>query len=39
MMLNTAMTEHDPNEVLDLYFLQCSVKVTCATLAMTAEIR
>ena len=28
MMLNTGMIERDPNEVLDLYFRQCSVNVT-----------
>ena len=36
MMLNTAMIERDPNEVLDLYFRQCSVNVTCADLAIMA---
>jgi glutaminase len=36
MMLNTAMIERDPNEVLDLYFRQCSVKVTCCDLAIMA---
>jgi glutaminase len=36
MMLNTAMIEHDPNEVLDLYFRQCSVNVTCGDLAIMA---
>jgi glutaminase len=36
MMLNTAMLERDPNEVLDLYFRQCSVKVTARDLAIMA---
>jgi glutaminase len=36
MMLNTAMIERDPNEVLDVYFRQCSVSVTCKDLAIMA---
>ncbi len=36
MMLNTAMIERDPNEVLDLYFRQCSVNVTACDLAVMA---
>jgi glutaminase len=36
MMLNTAMISRDPNEVLDLYFRQCSVNVTCRDLAIMA---
>jgi len=36
MMLNTAMIERDPNEVLDLYFRQCSVNVSCCDLAIMA---
>jgi glutaminase len=36
MMLNAAMIERDPNEVLDLYFRQCSVNVTCSDLAIMA---
>jgi glutaminase len=36
MMLNTAMIERNPNEVLDLYFRQCSVNVTCRDLAIMA---
>ena len=36
MMLNTAMIERDPNEVLDLYFRQCSVNVTCRDLSIMA---
>jgi glutaminase len=36
MMLNTAMITRDPLEVLDLYFRQCSVKVTCRDLAVMA---
>lgn len=36
MMLNTAMLERDPAEVLDLYFRQCSVNVTARDLAIMA---
>ena len=36
MMLNFGMIERDPNEVLDLYFRQCSVNVTCRDLAIMA---
>lgn len=36
MMLNTGMIRHDPNDVLDLYFRQCSVAVTCRDLAVMA---
>lgn len=36
MMLNTGMIKHDPNEVLDLYFRQCSVNVTTRDLAVMA---
>ena len=36
MMLNTGMIRRDPNEVLDLYFRQCSVNVTCRDLAIMA---
>lgn len=36
MMLNTGMISRDPNEVLDLYFRQCSVKVTARDLAIMA---
>jgi glutaminase len=36
MMLNTAMIDRDPNEVLDLYFRQCSVEVTACDLAIMA---
>ena len=36
MMLNTGMITRDPNEVLDLYFRQCSVNVTCRDLAIMA---
>jgi glutaminase len=36
MMLNSAMIERDPNEVLDLYFRQCSVNVTASDLAIMA---
>jgi glutaminase len=34
LMLNTGMIRRDPNEVLDLYFRQCSVEVTCRDLAV-----
>lgn len=36
MMMNTGMIERDPIEALDLYFRQCSIKVTCRDLAMMA---
>jgi glutaminase len=36
MMLNTGMILRDPNEVLDLYFRQCSVSVSCRDLAIMA---
>ncbi len=36
MMLNTGMIKRDPNDVLDLYFRQCSVKVTARDLAIMA---
>ena len=36
MMLNTGMIKRDPNEVLDLYFRQCSVNVTARDLAIMA---
>jgi glutaminase len=36
MMLNTGMIKRDPNEVLDLYFRQCSVNVTTRDLAVMA---
>ena len=36
MMLNTGMIERDPAEVLDLYFRQCSINVTCRDLAIMA---
>jgi glutaminase len=36
MMLNTAMIEGEPEEVLELYFRQCSVAVTCNDLAIMA---
>ena len=36
MMLNTGMIRRDPNEVLDLYFRQCSVDVTTRDLAIMA---
>jgi glutaminase len=36
MMLNTGMIRRDPNEVLDVYFRQCSVSVTARDLAIMA---
>ena len=36
MMLNTGMIKRDPNDVLDLYFRQCSVNVTTCDLAIMA---
>ena len=36
MMLNTGMIEKDPEQVLDLYFRQCSVNVTASDLATMA---
>jgi glutaminase len=36
MMLNTGMIKRDPNEVLDLYFRQCSVSLTARDLAIMA---
>lgn len=34
LMLNTGMIERDPEEVLDLYFQQCALKVTTEDLAL-----
>jgi glutaminase len=36
LMLNTGMIRRDPNEVLDVYFRQCSVSVTARDLAIMA---
>jgi glutaminase len=36
MMLNSGMIRRDPNEVLDVYFRQCSVSVTARDLAVMA---
>jgi glutaminase len=36
MMLNTGMIEHSPETVLDFYFRQCSVNVTCDDMAVMA---
>ncbi len=36
MMLNGGMISGDPNEVLDVYFAQCSIEVTCRDLAVMA---
>ena len=34
LMLNSGMIARDPEEVLDLYFRQCAITVTCADLAV-----
>lgn len=34
MMLNTGMIRRPPEEILDIYFRQCAVKVTCIDLAV-----
>ncbi|MEN0000978.1 MAG: glutaminase A [Pseudomonadota bacterium] len=36
MMLNTGMIDHAPEIVLDFYFRQCSVTVTCQDMAIMA---
>ncbi len=36
LMLNSGMLEGEPAAVLDLYFKQCSVRVTCGDLAVMA---
>ena len=36
MMLNSGMIRGAPEEILDIYFRQCSVNVTCADLAVMA---
>lgn len=36
MMLNAGMITGQPDEVLDVYFSQCSIEVTCRDLAMMA---
>ncbi len=36
MMLNSGMIKRDPEEILDLYFQQCSINVTASDLAMMA---
>jgi glutaminase len=36
MMLNFGMIRHDPSEVLDIYFRQCSIGVTARDLALMA---
>lgn len=36
MMLNSGMIRRDPEDLLDLYFKQCSIKVTCTDLAVMA---
>ncbi len=36
MMLNTGMLQREPEEVLDIYFRQCSIEVTCRDLAVMA---
>ena len=34
MMLNTGMVRQDPEDILDIYFRQCAVRVTCRDLAI-----
>lgn len=36
MMLNSGMIKRDPEDILDLYFKQCSIRVTCRDLAIMA---
>jgi glutaminase len=36
MMLNSGMIHSPPESILDIYFRQCSVRVTCADLAVMA---
>lgn len=36
MMLNSGMIRSSPESILDIYFRQCSVRVTCADLAVMA---
>lgn len=36
MMLNSGMLERNPEEVLDLYFRQCSISVDCRDMAVMA---
>jgi glutaminase len=36
MMLNTGMIRSSPESILDIYFRQCSVRVTCRDLAIMA---
>jgi glutaminase len=36
MMLNSGMITAPPEEVLELYFKQCAIRVTCADMAMMA---
>lgn len=36
MMLNSGMIAHRPEEVLRLYFKQCSIRVTCVDMAVMA---
>ncbi len=38
LMLNTGMLERDPEEVLEIYFRQCAVRVTCADLAVMGAV-
>lgn len=38
LMLNSGMIENDPEEVLDLYFQQCAIEVTCADMARMAAV-
>ena len=36
MMLNSGMIRRAPEDILDIYFRQCSVRVTCRDLAVMA---
>jgi len=36
MMLNSAMVRREPEEILDIYFRQCAITVTCTDLAVMA---
>ena len=36
MMLNTGMIRRQPEDILDIYFRQCAINVTCRDLAVMA---